>query len=40
MRYSRQGYIQGRIKNEYADYNPEAEREDDNEQRSQNGNHH
>ncbi|WP_417364037.1 hypothetical protein [Galbibacter sp.] len=31
MRYSSQDYVQGSIKNEYANYYPKAEREDDNE---------
>lgn len=31
MRYSSQGYVQGSIKNEYANYYPETEREYDDE---------
>ena len=30
MRYSSQDYVQGSIKNEYANYYPKAERENDN----------
>ena len=40
MCYSRKSYIQGSIKNENANYYPETERENDDEQRSQNGYHH
>jgi len=40
MCYSRQGHVQGGIKNQYANYYHEAEREDDDKQRSQYGNHH